>query len=133
MSCMEKAAYNLAQKNAIAISSTLAGNFPEGVIQDVDLDPLGIRTTVANNSTSINNKIKSMTYTASTNGVTNIVHNLNYVPTTDELSVIDTGYGSVLTEGIEYTNSIDDKSINLIDWSISQNESIKFTLFKNIK
>ena len=106
MSSMEKAAYNLAQKNAIAISSTLAGNFPEGVIQDVDLDPLGIRTAVTNNITSINNKIKSMTYTASANGVTNIVHNLSFDPLHDELNILDLGYGNTLTEGVEYSNDI---------------------------
>ena len=62
-------------------------------------------------TTTVSNKIKSMTYTASTIGVTNIVHGLNYVPLTDELSVIDTSYDSVLTEGIECTNSINIKEM----------------------
>jgi len=84
-------------------------------------------------NTKIDSKIKSIIFTATVSNTTNIVHNLSFDPLHDELDILDLNYGNALTEGIEYTNSIDNKSINLIDWSISQNESIKFTLFKNIK
>ena len=133
MSSMEKAAYNLAQRNAIAMSSTLAGNFPEGVIQDADLDPLGIRTTVTNNSTNINNKIKSMIYNASTTGVTNIIHGLNYDPVTDELNIVDLDYGSILTKDVEYSENINNISIDLLAWSLNSGDKLKIQVIKGVK
>ena len=51
----------------------------------------------------------------------------------DELMVIDSYSGGVLTKGQHYTENIDGVSIDLVGWTISLGQQIKFTLYKSIK
>ena len=88
---------------------------------------------VSANTNLINNKIKTMIYTAIANGVTNIVHNLSFDPLHDELNILDLGYGNTLTEGVEYSNDINNISINLIGWSLNSGDKLKFQVIKGVK
>lgn len=80
---------------------------------------------------SVNDKIKYKTFTSTTNGITNIVHNLDYNSSTDELLVF---YDGVLMDKTDnYTENSNEISIDLVGWSLSSGDIIKFNLYKNVK
>jgi hypothetical protein len=79
----------------------------------------------------ISNKIKVYIFTATANGITNVVHNLSYDPQHDDLLVI---YDSVILEkDVNYTENLNNISIDLLDWYLNSAEKINFRLYKNVK
>ncbi|HEY8805433.1 MAG TPA: hypothetical protein VIM42_10090 [Clostridium sp.] len=82
---------------------------------------------------SLPNKIKIITYTAISNGISNVVYNLNYNPVTDDLNVTDLTYGQQLSVGDSYTENANLISIDLIGWTLNIGEKISFRLTKNVK
>lgn len=82
-------------------------------------------------NTEISNKIKTATFTAVANNTTNIVHNLTYDPLHDDLLAFYMGL--LLENPLNYTDNVNNISINLVDWSINTGEKIYFKLYKNVK
>jgi hypothetical protein len=78
----------------------------------------------------INKKIKAFTYTASTSGITNIVHNLPFNPLSDDLLVFSDGM--LMTKSDNYTENVNNISIDLVGWSLTSGEIINFKLYKNV-
>jgi len=81
----------------------------------------------------IASKIKTMTYTAVSDGISNVVHNLSYNPVTDDLNVIDLTFGQQLSVGDSYSENANLISIDLIGWTLSVGDKINFHLTKNVK
>jgi len=79
------------------------------------------------------NKIKIITYTAISNGISNLIHNLNYNPVTDDLNVVDLTCGQQLSVGDNYTENANLISIDLIGWTLNSGDKISFHLTKNVK
>jgi len=84
------------------------------------------------NSEDTQNKIKTMTYTATVDNTISIPHNLPYVSTTVELQIYYMYIGGLLVLGDQYIENTA-TSITLLDWSISIGERLKFVLIKNVK
>jgi len=122
----------IALKNSKDILNLLVGGVSDGSLTDAKLSSTGIKQTVANNTTNIQNKIKTMIFTATVDGTTNIVHNLPYVSATDELLVYYMYNGGLLVLGDNYTEDTT-TSILLSGWSINTGEHIKCVLYKSIK
>lgn len=78
----------------------------------------------------IQNKVKTKILTV-TSTTSHIVHNLIYIPANDELQVFYKGV--LLDRGINYNDNNDHLSIDLIDWTISSGEDVKFVLYRNVK
>lgn len=86
-----------------------------------------------NNPNVTSLSIKTAIYTSASDGVTNIVHGLSYVPLHDEIQVYDLYSGGLLTLGVNYTENANNISIDLLGWSLSKTSKIKFVLYKSIK
>ena len=78
-----------------------------------------------------NNKIKTTTFTATSDNTTRIIHNLPYISTKDDLLVVYMGL--LLERGVNYNDNADGVSIDLLNWSINVGDKILFTLYKNIR
>jgi len=78
-------------------------------------------------------KIKIMTYTAVSSGISNVVHSLSYNPITDDLNVTDLTFGQQLSVGDSYSENANLISIDLIGWSLNIGDKINFRLTKNVK
>lgn len=86
---------------------------------------------LANAAMSIaQNKIKVATFTA-TSTVTNIVHNLPYDSSRDDLLVFYKGVLLDITDN--YTENANNISVDLVGWSLTSGEKINFKLYKNVK
>ena len=82
------------------------------------------------NSTALTNKIQTFTYTSIADNITNIVHNLNYVSTTDTMIIQDCYSGSILNNS-NFTFNVNGISIDLTLWGLKTGEQLFFTLIKN--
>jgi len=71
-------------------------------------------------------------FTATTDNTTHIPHNLIYDPTHDKLQVNEDYSGGELKIGRNYSENVDNLSIDLLGWSINIGEIINFTLYKNL-
>lgn len=80
---------------------------------------------------SLSEKVKIVHLTATSDNAFHLIHNLNYEPRNDDLII--TYRGLLLEKNIHYVENSDNKSIDLLDWSINKNERIIFVLYKDIK
>jgi len=72
-------------------------------------------------------------FIATLDNTTNIIHGLNYNPLYDILQAFDMYVGGLLTITENYTENINNNSIDLVEMSLKVGEKIKFNLFKNMK
>ena len=77
-----------------------------------------------------NNKIFTAIFTSIADETTNIVHNLNYNPTHDDLIAFHDG---LLLSNVNFTYNADDVSIDLKDWALETGDKIVFRLYKDVK
>lgn len=80
---------------------------------------------------TLNDKIKSAVFTAPVNNITNVVHNLTFNPTKDDLVV--SYRGILLDVNDNYKHNANYNSIDLVGWSINTGEKILFRLYKDVK
>lgn len=96
----------------------------------IDASDISAWDSALREASQFNNKIRVSSYTASAT-TTNIVHNLSYSSTTDDMVIV---YKGVLLEsGVNYTHNSNGISIDLLDWSISSGDTVYFKVYKNVK
>ena len=90
----------------------------------------GFKENIEENNDKINSKIQLSSFTAISDNTTNIIHDLDYDSAHDELLVIYKGL--LLEKNVNYTENVNEISIDLENWNIDAGDIVFFKLYKDV-
>lgn len=113
------------RRQFMAVTNVSADDYSSLIQAIEEYDIYNIRLQALENETP-----DYLQYITTSDGITNITHNLDYDYHYDKLYIIYDGL--ILVEGDNYTNNSNYRAIDLVGWSLSKGETLDFLLFNDI-